>query len=170
MKRAIAIITSLLFVFTSCINTKADERYPSITEIPRGYIVDAFEFKNTFNIDPFLLLSLCYTESRFNKSKVGGNVTQVTRLKWFEKGIEELGLDDPKGNSYQNMMLCAYYLREFYNEHPEETYLVLECWNEGKENAEKTHNPQRPSYYAREITKRAEMWSDEWEIVNLRRP
>lgn len=122
-------------------------------DLPEEVIKDCIEIGEEYDIAPSLLMSLVWQESRGLLT----NATQITKEKWFKEGIEHVGTNSPKGNRHDNIEICAYYLRKWYEEE-EDTYLVLESWHEGRENAVATHT-STPSYYAKEIEERSRRWS-----------
>lgn len=153
MKKLIAIVMSLIFVFTFCIKAKAED-----IELPEIIKIHCWEVGNEFQVSPVLLMSLVYQESR----GLAENKTQITNLTWFKEGIEYCQADDPKKNDYQNIRICGYYLRKWFEELGDaDVYLIIECWNEGYENAIATHS--KPSRYAKEVVDRAIEWTEEWE-------
>lgn len=154
-------LSLITIVHFSFISARAEELH--IEDIPPEYIVYALECENEFNISAALLLSLCWHESRFKESVVKGNVTQITNLKWFKEGIEYCEADNPKGNPYQNMRICAYYLSKWAEEYPGEVYLWLMMWNQGYENAKANYNPNKPSRYAKSIDEKAQILEKELE-------
>lgn len=165
-KRLLIILASLTIALTSY--TKAECEEVHLEDIPQEYIVYAWECEEEFNISAALLLSLCWTESRFKESVVKGNVTQITNVKWFKEGIEVVCADDVKGNPLQNMKVCAYYLSKWANEYPGECYLWLDCWHEGYENAIRKYNG-KGTYYSRTIDNQAQILEEELEVYNERK-
>lgn len=161
MKKAIAIVMAVLIAQTSFLNARAEEVH--IDDIPTEYIIYAWECENEFDVSASLLLSLCWQESRFKESVVGGNVTQITNLKWFKEAIEYCEADAPKDNPYQNIRICAYYLNKWAEEYPGETYLWLMMWNMGYENALRSYNSNKPSKYAKTIDDNAQKLQKEYE-------
>lgn len=115
-----------------------------------------WEVSNEFDISPFLLASLVYQESRFI---VTDNLTQITNKKWFREGLAYCGSDDIS-NPYINIRVCGYYINKWAQEYEGEPALWLMMWNEGYENALAHYDPFKPSKYAREILKRAEIWEE----------
>ncbi len=152
---------SAIIAFTFC--TRAESEEIKLEDIPPQYILYAWECEKTFDVSAVLLLSLCYTESRFKESTVKGNITQITNTKWFKEGIEFVGAENVKDNPQENMMVCAYYINKWANEYEGEVYLWLMMWNMGYENAKNVYNPNKPSRYAKEIVERADKWTEEWE-------
>lgn len=154
MKRLITILTSLIFAFTFYINAEA------ITEdIPLSPIlqIHCWEVGNEFNIDPCLLMSIVYQESR----GLVKNKTQITNTQWFKEGIEYCEADEVKSNDYQNIRVCGYYISKWFEELGDaDIYLIVECWNEGVGNAIRTHNTSKPSLYAKQVVDRATEWEE----------
>ncbi len=153
-KFTILLVLLLIAVLTSCIKANAEEpdvRFEIL--LPVDVQIECQQSAEEFNISPTLLMSLVYQESR----GMLPNATQITNPYWFRHGIEAVGAEDVKKNRDENIKVCAWYLRQWLEEY-DDVYLVLEMWNEGQETALATHNPDKPSRYAREIEERAEYW------------
>ena len=157
MKRLIAIVTAIVIGFGFCTNT-----YCVTEEIPLNTYIQfcCEEIGRKENISPTILMSLIYQESR-GKHK---NLTQVTKLRWFKEGIEELNLKNVKKDEYENIRLCAYYLHKWFEEY-EDMGFALMCWNEGYESAKKKFKKGKYSYYSIAILER----SAEWEEIYFRK-
>lgn len=121
--------------------------------LPTEVIEDCIEIGEEYDVAPTLLMSLIWEESRGQLT----NATQITNVKWFKEGIDHVGTNSPKGNRRDNIEICAYYLRKWYQEE-DDTYLVLDSWHEGRENAIATRS-DKPSYYAKSIDDRSQRWS-----------
>lgn len=145
------ILAILIAGLISFLDVKAGADEFNLSEIPQHYIDFADGLEVDYQVSAELLLSLAWEESRFDDS-VHGNVCQITNLSWFREGITETKSDHPKRNSYQNMRICAYYLRKWFEEFDGEPYLVVRCWNEGYDNAIK--NPSKVTAYSRKVVDR----------------
>lgn len=145
---------NLLFVFTFFIKAEAVTDEIPLTKILQ---LHCWEVGNEFNIDPCLLMSIVYQESR----GVHENKTQITNTKWFAEGIEYCNADQVKTDDYQNIRVCGYYISKWFKEFGDiDTYLIVEIWNEGYENAIRTHKVDKPSLYARQVVERATEWEE----------
>ena len=142
----------MLLILVACVRSKAEEI--DFEAIPCVSEVFCWEVANEFNISEALLISVCWQESKFNKEVVGGNVSQITNLKWFSEGITYTDAKDPKGNQFENIRILGYYLHKWAVEYPEEPYLWVDMWNKGYEKALVTYNPNNPSRYARTVVNR----------------
>lgn len=130
-------------------------------EIPLEPIIQVYcwEVGFEFNVSPTLLMSLVYQESRGTAE----NLTQITSRKWYSEGIEYCNADEYRTNAYQNIRVCGYYLKKWYDEQGDaDSYLIAEMWNEGKETALATHS-NTPSAYARSVVDRATEWQELWD-------
>lgn len=115
-----------------------------------------WEVAQEFDINPFVLASLVYQESRFI---VEDNLTQITNPKWFYEGLEYCGSHDIT-NPYVNIKCCGYYLNKWQKEKGID--FAVMAWNIGYENAKKRKKLNR---YAVEILSRAEEWESDWKGV-----
>lgn len=152
------IIAFLLYLLLFPIMARSEELNEEIP-LPETIQLACIESGHEFGICPELLMALVYQESR----GLVDNVTQITSANWYREGIKACHADDYIKNPYQNIDVCAYYISKWFENYGDgDVYLILEMWNEGVENAIKTHNPEYPSSYATEIVNR----SMEWEILN----
>ena len=158
MKRIIVLMTTLLtmiLIGSSTINANADEvRWE---DIPFEYRDYAHSLQSEYGVSECLILSLCWTESKLQTDVVGGNITQITNLKWFKEGIEATGADKPKTDWKQNMRICAFYLATWFEEY-EDPNIVIRGWNEGI-------NPkvERLTDYSATVLERSARWEEERE-------
>lgn len=151
---ALAIIMALILDLTSFTNA-----YAMSDEIPLPLIIQEFcrEVGDEFGICPCLLMSIVYQETR----GTGENLTQITSTNWYKEGIDYCDAEDYKTNSYSNIRVCGYYIAKWYEELGDvDSYLVVDCWNKGYENAIASYNASKPSYYARTIIDRSAEWED----------
>lgn len=155
-KKIFVVLAISLLVHISFINTKAEE------VIPEDLVVIANECEEEFNVDKYLLLSLVYEECRFDEEFVDGNITQITRIKWFAEGIEAVGSINPKTDCRENCRICCYYLSKWMGEGAKaegDPILACRMWNEGYENA--LENPSLITGYSKRIVNRADEWEEE---------
>lgn len=151
------ILAVMILARVSCLNAKAEMSY---FEIPGDIREEAEQIQDETQLSEYIILSIVYQESRFDVEYVNGNVTQVTKLKWFREGIDALGITEPKTDYRQNMRLCSYYLVKWFEEHPDNPYLVMRLWNEG---TDALSNPEYISRYSKEVIDRADRWTIEDE-------
>lgn len=148
-------LATMILIGFSTINAKADEI--AWTDIPYEYRDYARNLQEEFGVSECLILSLCWTESKLQTDVVGGNITQITNLKWFKEGIEATGADKPKEDWKQNMRICAYYLAKWFEAY-EDPNIVVRGWNEGID-----PTVERLTNYSHTILERSARWEEERE-------
>lgn len=136
------------------LNAKAQGPYETIEELD-FYI---WEAASEFDFSPYILKSLIWQESGYK----GNNLTQIMYVGWFKEATDYIGSKDISNPSV-NIRICAYTLSHWAEENEGEPALWLMMWNEGPDTAKAHYNPDKPSYYARAILKRAEEWEEEKE-------
>lgn len=153
-KRIYTIALILLLVYTSCLNCYA-QGTPETTDEIHGTIE---EVAKEFNVSANLIRSIVYEESWF---VVKENLTQITSKRWFKEGFDYCGSDDIS-NPYVNIRVLGYYLAKWFRKYGDgDVYLIVEMWNEGEENAFRTHRVNKPSSYAKRVVDRADEWDME---------
>lgn len=147
----ITLITAILVTMIG-INSKAEEI--SYYDIPIEYRMVAEDVEDICGISKYFLLAIAYQESRFDSKLTNGNITQITNLKWFAHGIESTGVDNPKTDCKDNMLVCGWYCYCWLEQH-EDYYLVARLWNEGDS---ALRNPNYISGYSRSVVNRMNRW------------
>lgn len=110
-------------------------------------------------VDPYLVKSVIYHESRYNPRAINKDGTCVGLMQvstfWHKSRAFELGVEDffdPEGN----ILLGVDYLQELFQTY-ESPELVLMLYNMKHNDAFEMYNKGEISYYAKSVLERAEM-------------
>lgn len=158
IKFTILLVLLLTVGRTFCISVEAKEqdiRFRIL--LPVDVQIECADIAKKYDLSPTLLMSLVYQESR----GILVNATQITNPYWFRHGIDATGVNNPKENRKENIEVCAWYLRGWFEKY-DDVYLVLDCWNKGEDAAVSGYNPDKPSTYSKQIEERAEWWEPIW--------
>ena len=116
------------------------------------------EVARCYELDSYLVKSIVYQESRYNKNAVSSDGSTVGLMqispKWHAKRAEKLGVTDFTG-IYGNLMVGCDYLHDLLQEH-EDPRLALMLYNQTHDSAFRSYNAGRISNYAKEVIKRAD--------------
>lgn len=111
------------------------------------------------NVEPELVMSVVWHESRYNPNAVNHDGSCVGLMQistfWHQSRAFELGVDnfmDPEGN----ILLGVDYLSELFKTY-EDPVLVLMLYNMNHDTAFKLYNEGKISHYASSVLERAEM-------------
>lgn len=114
------------------------------------------EICSMYGIEPELVKSIVYYESRYNKTAKNGNyigLMQVSK-QWHSKRAKQLGvynLYDP----YGNILVGVDYLKELFDRY-KDPKLVLMMYNMKQSTALRLYNTNQISSYARDVLLRTE--------------
>ena len=152
MKRITSILLAIVTACTFYLNANATTKEIPIPENVQLICADAGE---EFNVCPTILMALVWMESRGEKK----NLTQITNVRWFKEGINELGLGNVKKNQKANVRLCAWYLAKWCEETEDMGYALM-CWNLGENNVPNSYKVGRYNFYSRKILELSAEWED----------
>lgn len=162
IRKILSTVLAVVCVFSFSINANAIS-----DEIPlSGYIqVFCWEVGNQFDISAPLLMSIVYQESKGNPKAKNGACIGLTQCnpRYFKGYMNELEITD-LSNPYQNILLCGKQLSVWFEQYGDlDVYLIVEMWNEGEQNALRTHSEKKPSRYAKQIIEREAEYSEMWD-------
>ena len=129
-------------------------------DIVDGYITEESIFSickdvgNKYGIDPYILQSIAYTESRYYVRAAGSsNDTGLCQIvpKWNQDRIKRLGITDLY-DPYSSILLCAEIMDELKGyEHGNDISYVLMAYNMGATGAKKKYESGYISDYAKKV-------------------
>lgn len=121
-------------------------------EIINNYIKDIC---TCYNIEPELIESMVYHESRYNTNASNGNCVGLMQVstRWHAARADKLGITDFY-DPYSNILLGVDYISELIKS-CNDTSLALMIYNMGWNSAVKMHNEGKESSYARSVLSRA---------------
>lgn len=142
--------------------TSSLSRGGSITERPQSEhdVINSYvrDVTSRYNIQPELIMSIIYQESRYNTQVRNGNCLGLMQVSsyWHRERAIKLGVTnfyDP----YSNILVGVDYISELHNKY-KDIYLVLMVYNMGDNVALQLYRNGHITDYARTIVDRAEIY------------
>ena len=121
-------------------------------------IIDSYadEIATSYEVDPALIKSIIWHESRYNPNATNGNCLGLMQVstKWHWARASKLGVTDFY-DSYGNILLGTDYISELFDLY-QDPRLVLMMYNMKTETAMRLYKEGRTSDYAKSVLSRAE--------------
>ena len=110
------------------------------------------------NVEPELVMSVIYHESRFNRTAKTGSCLGLMQIstRWHKDRAKRLGVTDFY-DTYSNILMGVDYLSELTNQHGD-IKLVLMLYNMNHKTAFKLYKEGKTSKYARSVLSMAESY------------
>ena len=132
------------------------EELPPLTEeeVITSYIT---EVSSIYKVDPYLIDSIVYHESRHIPSAKNGNCLGLMQVctTWHMDRAERLGVSDFY-DPYSNLLLGVDYISELLNSTDGDVELTLMLYNMNHKQAYSMHAKGEVSWYAASVLKRVE--------------
>lgn len=132
---------------------------PSFQEIVAGYVFDIC--KDYPNVDPYLVLSVIYQESRFVPDVSLGGCVGLMQIseRWHQDRADRLGVTD-FWDPYSNVLLGIDLLSELLTKTDGDIYYALMQYNQTFSSARQMYLQGIISDYARDVVRRADEYRE----------